>query len=116
MRSTSGSAQTARKAWAPARSAASGSVAAAERALGDALRRLGLDLLEDRLEELLLVAELVIEGAARHAGRADDLLGADRAVAALREQGASGAQQPVARRARALFLLVGGLDFHTDCM
>ena len=41
---------------------------------------------------------------------------AQRGVAALRKQGAGGAQQPVARRTRALLLLVGGFAFHTVCM
>ena len=61
----------------PTRSTASGSVAPeATAARGGALGHLGLDLLEDRGEELPLVGELVVERAARDAGRAHDLLGA----------------------------------------
>ena len=46
---------------------------------GDPLGELGLDLLVDRLEELALAAEVVVEGAAGDARGADDLLGADAA-------------------------------------
>ena len=53
---------------------------------GGALGHLGLDLLEDRGEQLALVGELVVERAARDAGRAHDLLGADAGVPALGEE------------------------------
>jgi len=87
-----------------------------QRALRDLLRRLGLDLLEDRLEQLLLAAELVVERAARDAGGAHDLLGPDARVATRGEQLARGVDELGARGGRALVLLVGGLAFHTACM
>ena len=89
---------------------------AAERLGGDPLRRPRLDLLEDRLEQLLLVLELVVERAAGDARVADDLLGPDRRVAALAEEAAGGLEQRPAGDRRALDLLVGGLEIHTACM
>ena len=53
---------------------------------GGALGHLGLDLLEDRGEQLALVGELVVERAARDAGRAHDLLGADARVTRARRK------------------------------
>ena len=46
-------------------------------ARGDPLGQLDLDPLVDRLEELALAVEVVVEGAAGDAGGAHDLLGAD---------------------------------------
>ena len=54
---------------------------------------LDLDLLVDRLEELALAVEVVVEGAAGDAGGADDLLGADAGVAALGEERPGGGDQ-----------------------
>ena len=116
MRSIAGSAQTARNARAPARSAPSGSAAPSFSAPCAICCRLGLDLLEDRLEQLLLAAELVVERAARDAGGAHDLLGPDARVATRGEQLARGVDELGARGGRALVLLVGGLAFHTACM
>jgi hypothetical protein len=68
---------------------------------GQALGELGLELLEDRREELGLPVELVVERAARDPRGADDLLGADGAEAALREERAGRADEGGARCLRA---------------
>ena len=65
---------------------------------GDHVQKILLDGLEDRREEALLAIEVVVQRAARDARGADDLLGADRGVAALREQRARGADERGARR------------------
>ena len=49
---------------------------------------LDLDRLEDGAEEVLLVLEVVVEGAAGHAGFADEVLGGRVGVAALGEEAA----------------------------
>ncbi len=69
--------------------------------------RLVADLLDDRGEQRLLAAgEVVVQRAARHAGDADDLLGADRRVAALGEQAARREHQRATRHRGALGVAV----------
>src|SRR5262249_27088846 len=70
----------------------------AEDDAGDPLGHLALELLVDGVEQLGLAAEVVVEGAAGDAGGADDLLGADRVVAALGKQATSGGHEGRARR------------------
>ena len=65
---------------------------------GRALGHLGLDLLEDRGEELALVGELVVEGAPGDPGRAHDLLGAHGGEAPLGEEGTGGRHERGAPR------------------
>jgi hypothetical protein len=52
----------------------------------DALAEVALDLLEHRPEEVLLVGVLMIEGAPRHAGTGDQILGGGSGKAALTEE------------------------------
>src|SRR5204862_6306157 len=73
-----------------------------ERRLGDLLQHLLLDLLDDRLEEVALVAKVVIEGAARDARAANDLLGRDVVVAVPREELARDPEELRARDPRLL--------------
>jgi len=80
----------------------------------DPLRQLDLDPLVDRGEQLALVVEVVVEGAAGDAGGAHDLLRADPGVAALGKQRACRRDQCLAGRLRALSL--GPFDIHTVCM
>ena len=116
MRWTSGSLQASSQPSAPTRSPASGSVGArGHRGARRALGHLGLDLLEDRREQLALVGELVVERAARDAGRAHDLLGADAGVAALGEQRPGGGHERGAGGLGSLGVLVS-LDIHTVCI
>ena len=76
---------------------------------------LALDLLVDGREQLPLAVEVVVERPAGHPGRADDLLGADRGVAALGEQRAARRRSapPACSRDRSAWVL---LDIHTACM
>ena len=68
------------------------------------LDELALDLLEDGGEEPALAVEVVIERSPRDAGGGDDLLRADRVVAAGREELAAGGDQRRPRRLAALRL------------
>ena len=116
MRWTSGSAHASSQAAAPARSAPSGSVAAAAEPRADPRGDLLLDLLEDRREELVLVGELVVERAAGDArGRGRSPRCPTSREAALGEQRPGGGDaaprgwRPSARPG-------ASLDFHTGCM
>ena len=62
------------------------------------LEALDLDLHVDGLEELALAVEVVVEGPPGDARGADDLLGADRRVAALGEERSRGLDQGRPRR------------------
>ena len=116
MRWTSGSLHASSQPRAPTRSTASGSLAPEATAALAVLRgHLGLDLLEDRREQLALVGELVVERAARDAGRAHDLLGADACEPALGEEGPGGGDQRGAGGLGAFGVLVP-LDIHTVCI
>ena len=75
---------------------------------GDALGELYLDLHVDRLEQLALALEVVVEGAAGDARGTDDLLGADPRVAAHGEQRPRGGDQGAPGRLRALGLGAAG--------
>ena len=81
-----------------------------------ALGHLGLDLLEDGGEELALVGELVVEGPARHAGRAHDLLGADRRRSPRSANRGRAAAMSAARVASERSACLRPLDIHTVCI
>src|SRR3546814_15158343 len=66
------------------------------------MERARLEVDEDGLQQFTLVAEVVVEGAPRHAGALDHLFRGGARVPGLREQRARNAQQ---RRARAVGLL-----------
>ena len=70
----------------------------------DALAQLALDVLEHRPEEVPLVLVLMIEGAPRHAGPGDQVLGRRPREAALAEQVAGSRQEPLLGGARLLLL------------
>ena len=74
-----------------------------------------LDRLEHGGEQLGLVGELVVQGAARHARRAHDRLGAHAAEPVLGEQGPRGVDQRGARGGGAVEL-GAAVDVHTDSM
>ena len=80
---------------------------------GDPIGDLGLDLLENRDEQPELALELVVEGTPGHAGRAGDLVGADRGEPPVGEQRARGSDERAARFGGALGLRA--LAFHTTC-
>ena len=113
MRSTSGSRAVRRGTrGAGAEARRRGSVAAARAPAAIRSRDLALDLLEDRVEQLAACrANWWYSAPARHAGGADDLLGADVGVAALGEQLPGGGDQRAAGRGRALGLGAGGLAY-----
>ena len=67
--------------------------AGVQRPAGDSLGELGLDLLVDRLEELALAAEVVVERAPGDTGGTDDLLGADAGESDARRR-AAGRRRP----------------------
>ena len=73
-----------------------------------ALREIDLDRLEHRREEVGLVGELVVQGAAGDAGGLGDLLGADVGVAVLGEQPAGGGDERGAGGGRAVGLGAAG--------
>jgi hypothetical protein len=79
----------------------------------DVVRDLALHLAEDRAEEVALVAEVVVEGAAGDARTLDELLGADGRVAALREQFPSRGEESGPRGLPSRGTM---LRFHTDCL
>jgi hypothetical protein len=88
----------------------------------DGLRNLGLDLLEHGGKEILLVLEVVVEGAAADACRLEHLLNRGLVIAALREQLASRIEETAPGQA-APFAGVGHLSdctyrptvwYHTD--
>ena len=114
MRITAGSVHASRKARTPATISSHGS--SMPPIVGaDVGHEALLQLLVDGPEEVALVGEVVIEGAARDTRPGHDLLGADRREAALREQLAAGAQEGDASRvaARPGCLRVSR---HTTCM
>ena len=77
-----------------------GRIRDAERLLSDPRAELLLDALEDRAEEIALVAEVVIEGPTGHARPPHDLLDRHLGVAALGEQLARRFDQRLARGLR----------------
>ena len=79
--------------------------------VGDPFGRLRLEPFVDRLQELGLAAEVVVERTAGDAGLAHDLLGRDSVVAPLGEEPAGSGDQRVASRLRALGLGVRLLTF-----
>ncbi len=85
-----------------------------ERSGGDLLENLLLQPLHDLGEQVLLVAELVVQRAAGNARRLHDLLGGHAGVAALAEQAPGRLDQGVAGRLGLLGLAI--LDIHTVCM
>ena len=116
MRRTSGSTLASSQASAPAATTASGSSVRQRRHdVDQALREVDLDRLEHRREQVGLVGELVVEGAAGDAGGLGDPFGPDVGVAVLGEQPAGGGDEGGPGGGRAIGLGAPGhghLDIH----
>jgi hypothetical protein len=85
-----------------------------ERAGGDSLSQLGLDLLVYGLEEISLAVEVVVQRSSGDAGGADDLFRADAGVTVCGKKRARRVDQRRSGRLRSLRL--GPFDIHTVCM
>ena len=116
MRRTSGSTLASSQASAPAATHGQRIVLRQRRHdVDQALREVDLDRLEHRGEQVGLVGELVVQGAAGDAGGLGDLLGPDVGVAVLGEQLAGGGDEGGAGGGRAVGLGAPGhghLDIH----